>query len=139
MAHLGLVACVSKKLPYAAEAKELYVSALFTKARKFIEQRCDYWFILSAKYGLLEPTEVVEPYEETLNKKSRRERKEWAEQVWSALRHKLQPGDRVTILAGAKYREFLVTQILDYGCSVEVPMQGLTIGRQLRWLSEQIN
>lgn len=107
MAHIGLISCVSKKRLSAAEAKDLYDSALFDKSRKFVEQRCDSWFILSAKYGLVEPEDVIEPYEETLNTKSRRERDEWADRVWAILHQRLKPDDHVTILAGERYRESL--------------------------------
>ena len=138
MAHVGLISCVGKKRPNAAEAKELYDSALFAKSRKFVEQRCDSWFILSAKYGLVDPTHVIEPYEETLNTKSRRERDQWTDRVWATLRHRLRPDDRVTILAGERYRKNLVRLITEYGCHVDVPMKGLGIGRQLQWLSRQI-
>ena len=138
MANIGLISCVSKKRPSAAEAKDLYYSALFAKSRKFIEQRCDSWFILSAKYGLVEPADVIEPYEETLNKKSLRKRVEWADRVWTVLRQRLRPDDHVTILAGERYRESLVPLMKEYGCQVDVPMQGLSIGRQLQWLSYQL-
>ncbi len=138
MPHIGLISCVSKKRPRAAEAKDLYDSALFAKSRKFIEQRCDSWLILSAKYGLVNPTDVIEPYEETLNTKSRRERNDWTDRVWAALRHRLRPNDCVTILAGERYRENLVRLITEYGCLVDVPMQGLSIGRQLQWLARQL-
>ena len=57
-------------------------------------------FVLSAKHGLVEPTKVIAPYEETLNTKSRHERNEWTKLVWAALSVRLRPGDRVTILAG---------------------------------------
>ena len=53
------------------QAQELYSrSALFCKAVKYITTKCDYdgWFILSAKYGLLNKTDMVSPYEMTLNK-----------------------------------------------------------------------
>jgi hypothetical protein len=39
------------------------------------------WFILSAKYGLVDPGQVIEPYEMTLNRMGRRERQAWAERV----------------------------------------------------------
>ena len=136
MAHLGLISCVKSKGPKATEAKDLYDSALFAKSRKFVEQRCDSWFILSAKYGLVEPVMVIEPYEDTLNKKSRRERDEWADRVWAVLRQRLNPGDQVTVLAGKRYREKLMPLITAHGCQVDVPMEGLSFGRQLRWLNE---
>lgn len=138
MAHIGLISCVSKKVQDAAEAKDLYKSALFAKSRKFIEQHCDSWFILSAKYGMIEPTDIIEPYDDTLNAKSRRERDEWANKVWALLRKQLRPHDSVTILAGKRYRESLVPLMREFGCQVEVPMQGLGIGRQLQWLAHQI-
>ena len=138
MAHVGLISCVGKKRPSAIQARDLYDSALFAKSREFVEQRCDSWFILSAKYGLIEPTAVIEPYEETLNTKSHRERDEWAEKVWAVLRHQLKPDDHVTILAGERYRESLVPRVIEYGCHVDVPMQGLGIGRQLQWLSRHL-
>jgi len=119
-------------------AKDLYDSVLFTKSREFVERCCDSWFILSAKHGLVEPTEILEPYEETLNTKSRRERDDWANRVWASLRRLLKPDDRITILAGERYRERLVPLIKEHGCRVEVPMQGLGIGRQLQWLSNRL-
>lgn len=139
MAHVGLISCASRKRPDAAEAKELYDSILFTKSREYVEQRCDFWFILSAKYGLVEPTEIIEPYDETLNRKSRQQRVEWADRVWAVLRQRLKPDDHITILAGEKYRENLMERITRYGCHIDVPMNGLGIGRQLKWLSLQLD
>lgn len=136
--HLGLVSCVSKKRSNAAPAKDLYESALFAKSREYVERHCDSWFILSAKHGLVEPSHVIEPYEETLNQRSRQERNEWAHRVWSTLRLRLQPSDHVTILAGERYRETLVPLLMEHGCRVDIPMQGLGIGRQLQWLSRQL-
>lgn len=138
MSHVGLVSCASRKRLSGAQARDLYDSPLFAKSRAFVEQRCDSWYILSAKYGLVEPTEVIEPYEETLNVKSRKERDEWATRVWVSLQQRIEPGDYITILAGERYRERLVPIIVAYGCHVDVPLQGLGIGRQLQWLSQQL-
>ena len=137
MACVGLISCVSRKQDKATEAKDLYVSALFNKSRKYVEQHCDRWYVLSAKYGLVDPNQVVEPYEETLNTKPQKERQRWAEMVWSDLREKLDARDKVLILAGARYREYLLPKIIEYGCSVDVPMEGKSIGKQLQWLSQQ--
>ena len=138
MSHIGLISCASKKIANTAQAKDLYSSALFTKSREFVERRCDSWFILSAKYGLVEPSEVVEPYDETLNTKSRVELDEWAERVWGSLRDQLQRDDHVTILAGNQYHKRLLPLLAAHGCHVDVPMEGLGIGCQLQWLSHQL-
>ncbi len=122
----------------AAEAKDLYDSTLFAKSREYVEKHCDSWFILSAKYGLVKPTDVIEPYEESLNTKTQLERVKWADRIWDLLLLHLNPTDRVTILAGRHYRENLVPCLKKYGCQVDIPMKGLGIGRQLQWLSRQL-
>lgn len=138
MARIGLISCVSKKRLFASKARDLYDSALFAKSRQFVELYCDKWFILSAKYGLLQPDDIIEPYEETLNKKSSTQRKEWASKVWQDLRPCIEPKDKITILAGEKYREHLIPFLRDYGSQVDIPMLGLGIGRQLQWLSQKL-
>ena len=68
-----LVACVKAKRKEASRAEDLYISQLFRKCRRVAEGKYGVWYILSAEYGLLEPSRVVEPYEKTLrasNKKT---------------------------------------------------------------------
>ena len=61
-----LISCVSKKKDTPVAAKDMYVSALFKGAYKYAYTLgADKVLILSAKYGLLEETDVIEPYNET--------------------------------------------------------------------------
>jgi hypothetical protein len=46
--------------------------------------------------------------------------------------------DRIVVLAGLRYREFLMDYLRQRAGTVEVPMEGLTIGRQLRYLTEAL-
>lgn len=64
---VGLVACSSQKLQHPAPARELYVSALFTKASAYAEQSCDRWYVLSAKHGLVRPETSLELYDMRLD------------------------------------------------------------------------
>ena len=138
MARIGLISCASKKRPTASSAEELYDSALFSKSREFVKRQCDRWFILSAKYGLVDPDQIIEPYEETLNTKSAPQRLQWANRVWQMLQTHVARDDDIIILAGKKYREHLVPRLEDSGCVIHVPMEGLGIGKQLQWLSERL-
>jgi cytoplasmic iron level regulating protein YaaA (DUF328/UPF0246 family) len=135
MATVGLVGCAKKKRDCASEARDLYISSLFRKSREYIERRCDTWFILSAKYGLVSPNKVIEPYDETLKEMSTAQREQWAERVWGSLHSRLHTGDLVVILAGEKYYEYLIPRIEQAKCSVEVPLEGLKLGPRLRWLN----
>ncbi len=63
--HIGLVGCVKEKVRHPAPARDLYSSALF-RSRRFVEGRCDRWFILSTGHGLVDPLQVLDYYDETL-------------------------------------------------------------------------
>ncbi|MFB9570731.1 DUF6884 domain-containing protein, partial [Saccharopolyspora hordei] len=69
MADIGLVSCTKSKREYATKPANLYLeSAFFRKARKYAEANHDSWYILSAKYHLLNPDgPTIEPYDETLS------------------------------------------------------------------------
>jgi hypothetical protein len=58
---LYLVSCVSKKRCTPAPAREFYTSDWFLKARDYVERDGSPWFILSAKYGLVSPSQILRP------------------------------------------------------------------------------
>jgi hypothetical protein len=60
-----LVSCVSKKSLTAEPAREFYGSPWFMAVRCYVEATGDPWFVLSAKYGLVTPLQVLAPYDET--------------------------------------------------------------------------
>jgi hypothetical protein len=78
MADIGLVGCCRRKLPHAAPAAELYTSPLFRLASRFCSRTCDLWFVLSARHGLVEPAQVLAPYDVTLRGLGHAARQAWA-------------------------------------------------------------
>jgi hypothetical protein len=134
VADIHLVSCVSSKQSQAAPAGELYVSAWFKKARAFVLAKNAPWFILSAEHGLVRPEVVIAPYEKTLNTMSVGERRAWAKRVMQQMDTSLPAADGVVLLAGARYREFLLDYLKARFARVELPMEGLKIGEQLHWL-----
>jgi cytoplasmic iron level regulating protein YaaA (DUF328/UPF0246 family) len=139
MRIVHLVACVSHKKNQPLPAKELYDSEWFRKARAYVELRNGSWFILSAKHGVLDPDKIIEPYNETLNTMRHADRQKWSKRTLEQLREILAPTDHVVILAGAKYREFVVGELKNLCASVEIPMKHLRIGEQLSWLGRHKN
>lgn len=137
--RVALVSCVKTKRAYASPAQDLYTSTLFKGMRRYAELNADVWFILSAEHGVLQPNQVIEPYERTLNSMSVKDRLVWAERVKQQLLPLLQPNEQVIVLAGERYREYLLPFLRGSGFSVTVPMEGLKFGPQLRWLKEQLN
>jgi hypothetical protein len=135
---ISLVQCVSKKKDSPSCAKNLYTSSLFVNASAYAEKISDKWFILSAKYGLVEPREWIEPYDVTLKNMSASERRIWADLVFSELKPILNRNDKVVILAGVIYRMDLIKKIKDFGCEIEIPLKGLRIGEQVSWLKKNL-
>ncbi len=114
---------------------DLYISPLFRMnlqyARQLTPQKI---FILSAKYGLVKLDDVIEPYDVTLNNMPARERKNWTAKIVSQLQENCDlANDHFIILAGHKYRQYLLPHLHSY----EVPLSGLPIGKQLQYLKEK--
>ena len=136
MTKIILISCVSKKLNHKSKAQYLYVSPLFQKNLRYAKLlNPDKIFILSAEYGLLDLNREIEPYDKTLNKMSSNEIKEWANSLLKQLQKVSDlDKDEFVFLAGNNYRKFLLPHIKNY----KIPMFGLGIGKQLKWLTEKI-
>jgi hypothetical protein len=134
-ADVAFVSCVKMKVDHPAPAKDLYVSPWFRMARAYVERNARSWFILSAAHGLVDPGRVIEPYDVTLNRMGREDQRGWTRLVKNQLNRTDLCGGMAVILAGLNYRRGLITPLLDRFGEVEVPMNGLTMGRQLSWLS----
>jgi hypothetical protein len=130
--RLVLISCVSKKLATRARASDLYISTLFRFSWVYANRLLpDAVFILSAKYGLVAPEQEIEPYDTTLNNMSSRDLIDWANRVLAQLgEHADLQRDHFIFLAGYKYRQQLIRNMVSY----EVPMLGLSIGKQLQYL-----
>lgn len=133
-ADLYLVSCVKTKQCCPAPARDLYTSNWFVKARTCVERTGRSWYILSAKYGLVDPNEQIEPYEKTLNNMGIDDRHAWARGVIEALDPHLTNVKSVIFLAGQRYREFLEPVLSNCGIEVKVPMESLGFYEQLAWL-----
>lgn len=138
MSRICLVACASSKLPHSAPAGQIYTSALFEKSRSWANKFCDDWYVLSAKHGLLDPKQVIEPYNLTLNGAGVEVIKQWSASVLSSLLQKTTPSDCLIFLAGNNYRKFLQPSLKYRGYSIEIPLEGLRIGEQLQWLTREM-
>ena len=136
MKKIVLISCSSKKLSEKSKAKEIYSSDLFKKNLEYaISLNPDVVYILSAKYGLLNLEEEIEPYNVTLNKMPKNAREDWARDVIKKLKEIVDlERDKIIFLAGQKYREFLISEIKNY----EIPLKGLGIGKQLKFLKEKL-
>lgn len=139
--RVALVSCGKAKLAYPAPARSLYTGSLFRAARKAVERAgYDAWWILSARYGLVHPDEILGPYEATLAGRTGDELHAWANKVDSRFRCSnygawSQAGGRLTvdIFAGRAYIDPLVEHTSWWATSwtINLPHHGLQIGERI--------
>lgn len=142
MTTIALVSCVKKKGHLACEARDLYISPLFQGMREYAENYADEWYILSAKYGLVHPLEKIGCYNESLKDKTSEQRKLWCKAVLKQLKAAIAPitnyrKHKVILLAGQHYRLHLEMNLHKMGFTIEIPMEGMKLGEQLKWLKQQ--
>jgi len=137
MRRIVLISCVSKKLDRPAKAEELYTSTLFKYGLQYAKSlNPEKIFILSAKYGLVPSDKIIEPYNKTLNEMSSKEVLEWSDKVLADLRKVADlDNDEIIFLAGENYRKHLLPHIKNH----IIPLKGLGIGRQLKYLKDKTN
>lgn len=137
--RLALVACASARDSGPAPAEQLYSSALFHARRRHVAQRCDRWFVLTPRYGLVAPDALVEAETTRLADMPVAERAAWAEAVLADLDEHVGrlAGCVVEMHAGVAFCDSgLVDGLQRRGASVARPVAGLGQGRQLAWYRE---
>ena len=136
-----LIACAKSKARDPMEAKDIYVSARFRKARRFAEYAGCPWFILSAEHGLVAPDEWIAPYERYLPNTPRPYRIAWGEWVVARLELLLGgslSGRLIEIHAGQSYVSPLLPPLERRGAEVTRPLEGLTGARWQSWYDAHV-
>lgn len=136
-----LVGCVKGKLEWASRvaARELYVSPLWRSRRIYAERSGLPWYILSAKYGLLDPNARIAWYDLSLGDLPAAERRVWSRRVVDSLLEKYpaMDGKVIEVHAGKDYVDFgLEDGLKQAGAVVQRPLLGIPIGRHLGWYKE---
>jgi len=127
---IGLIACSRTKADRPSLARELYVSPLFRAAREYAENRYGQWLILSARYGLVEPDQVLAPYDLSLRQLTARQREAWGDRIAVELTDRFPAGTVLWFHAGALYRDAIAPVVAH---QVRFPLASLGIGQQLAW------
>lgn len=129
---IGVIACSNTKAKARCPAREMYQGALFKKSVAYIERLRIPWFIISAKYGLMKPDQIILPYELKIQDMSEAEKDHLGRKVNEELKKYLKKDEVVLALAGFDY------MIFARDIPVLMPMIGLRIGKRLGWLEKKL-
>ena len=127
-ASLILVGGGRAQLSEPAAARDLYVSPLFASRRARAEASGVPWFVVSGRWGLLDPADVLAPYAFPFAEQSVSYQRAWgrfvAEQL--CLVSSVGRGDVVEICASAAYAAALTAPIEYLGAQIRRATVGAT-------------
>lgn len=133
---IGMVSCSKLKRNEACKASQMYDrSHLFRFASEYCRSHYDQWYILSAKYGLLSPNEIIQPYDKCLYSMSVEDQERWGRMVADQIRQEVMPEDELYFHTGSLYSA-RIAKFLKNEYHLYEPMQGLPIGKQMHWYKE---
>jgi hypothetical protein len=123
-----LIQCVSSKKDKPLPARKLYDSTYFDALKRYAQATGESWTIVSAKHGLVEPNETLEPYDEF--------GLSGTQAVEIATKLSKKDVERVELIAGEKYSKPLLPALEGVGIDVSEKCRGLPIGKRVRKLQE---
>lgn len=134
-----LIGCVSRKESTARAAKDLYRGALFARRRQHAEATGQPWLIFSALHGIVDPDQVIEPYDLRITDLGRSEREVLADRVGQALAQRFGALSGMTfeVHAGEEYVQVIKAALAPFGALLARPLRGLGIGEQLAWYGQR--
>lgn len=143
MRTLVIIPCGKQKIwdrqPWrgAVMARDAYTSSLFRLSRRYAERSGDRWVIVSAKYGLLNPTDLVPgPYNVSfLNQATHPVCTETLQSQYRELG--LDQYERCIALGGKEYRARLRAAIPSD--RLEFPFAGLSLGYTMQALKRAVD
>ena len=135
MNKIGLISCALLKQKNACMAQDMYLSALFKGSQRFVNKHYDNYYILSAKYGLVDKNQKIKPYNLTLNTLTQSQKNQWAVLVAQQIKKIIPKEDELFILAGANYYKDLLKYIQN---RTNIIMEGLPIGKRLQYLNNNL-
>ncbi|MGN8895591.1 DUF6884 domain-containing protein [Flavonifractor sp. HCP28S3_F3] len=133
---IALISCSKLKTDRPCPARELYApSRLFSLSYQYARRNADKVYILSAKYGLVEESDVIAPYDLTLADLPEHRQRDWVNYVLTQMGERFDlERDTFLILAGRRYYQHLLPRLPH----AILPLGNLPIGERIAFLQQQL-
>ncbi len=134
---LVIVPCVKKKiwdkdpLAKSVKAEEAYISNYFNLCKHYAKRFSDKWIIFSGKFGILEPEEIFDNNYNTKLRPSEEFKIKVKKQMESIMSKRF---THIISLCGVEYSNFLKEVLIEFGLTVNTPLDGMRIGIRQRKL-----
>ena len=131
------ISCTKKKQEHPCKAKEMYqASQWFRGGWKYAESlHPDEIYILSAKYGLLKPDDIISPYEQTLNAAKDAQIRKWSIMVAGQIQKAgINRSQKAIFLCGKNYRKYIKNLFKNHSA----PCSHMGIGKQMQFFNSEV-
>ena len=131
------ISCTKKKADHPCSAKEMYwASQWFRGGYRYAETLApSHIYILSAKYGLLKPTDNITPYEKTMVHGKKAEIKQWSAMVYhQMIAEGIDFNEEAIFLCGKNYRTYLIRLFQN----TKAPVSHMGIGKQMEYFKKKV-
>jgi hypothetical protein len=138
---VAIIPCTNQKSDVAGPAREVWAGAHFQLVLAHAEIHFDWTYVMSYKYGLITPDQLIEPYDLNIKNAAMREKLEW----WLKLRTHIAEAAAtkpriVGVFTGNFERDRFIREWVRNGVrNVLVPWQGLGIGQRIQQVYDGIS
>jgi len=127
---IALISCSKAKHKWIHRAYKLYSkSDLFNKYVKYAQKNCTNFYILSAKYWLIDKNKLLQDYDYTLVGKTDKILREFWERVSNEIKQEINADEEIIVLAGENYIKYL-----NIPNKITNPFKWMSIGYRLQKL-----
>lgn len=135
--EVAVINCGADKQYKKCKAKDLYTGSLFVASRKYVESVYgNNYCILSAKYHVLMPDDIIEPYDMFLGNFKKQEKEEWWKISVDQLLNKFPENTVYHFYAGQDYIKGILPILQDAGRKYECYLNNLGMGYKIQWFQQ---
>lgn len=133
---VAVISCGRRKNNFRTQAKNLYTGNLFIAARKFCECNYSDWIILSAKYGVLFPEQMVEPYDLFIDDFTEDEKINWSNTVANKIMKMFDSNKTIDFYTSKNYQKYVIPILTRGGYSTTENLNNLRVALKTKWFLE---
>lgn len=136
--EVAVINCGAEKQYKKCKAKDLYTGSLFVASRKFAQSNYSQYCILSAKYHVLMPDDIVKPYDMFLGNFTKQQKQEWWQETAKQLMVKFSTGTKFDFYVGQDYVEGILPILDSNNIQYECFLNHLGMGYKIQWFQQHI-
>lgn len=132
--RIFVLSCSNEKIKTVGKAEDVYCSKNFLNSLNIAKTCGDMFFIVSGRYGLLLPDQLIEPYDFDISMVMPEEQSAWARKTWESLENVISCKDKLIFLTNPSYSELLQNENRETRTELFFPFLNKSSDYRENWL-----